>query len=229
MNVRRLLRTRPLPFRRPACGRPADRQRHSAAGVRFARQLGREPARVRTIRDPRDREHAGRAYRSGRDRPLDRAACEPGQRRPHRVLLPSTTFGDAWLAIPIVLALSTAVGLFNGFLVGVFRYQPVIATLGVLIALLGVNLKIMPTPLPNHRGLGRRDAGRSRPDPVGSDPDRASARRMGRAPADAVPPDALLRRRQCRDGVLRRCQRDIWSGYTPTRSAACLPASGGSH
>ena len=63
-------------------------------------------------------------------------------------LLPSTTFGSGWLAIPIVLLLSTAVGLFNGFLVGVLRYQPVIATLGVLIALLGVNLKILPTPLP---------------------------------------------------------------------------------
>ncbi len=67
-------------------------------------------------------------------------------------ILPSTTFGHAWLAIPTVLALSTAVGLFNGFLVGVFRYQPVIATLGVLIALLGVNLKIMPVPLPTTVG-----------------------------------------------------------------------------
>jgi ribose transport system permease protein len=61
-------------------------------------------------------------------------------------LLPSHTFGKAWLAIPIVLALSTAVGLANGFLVGVLRYQPVIATLGVLLVLLGVNLKIAPTP-----------------------------------------------------------------------------------
>jgi ribose transport system permease protein len=61
-------------------------------------------------------------------------------------LLPSATFRQAWLAIPIVLALSTAVGLINGVLVGVLRYQPVIATLGVLLVLLGVNLKIAPTP-----------------------------------------------------------------------------------
>jgi ribose transport system permease protein len=61
-------------------------------------------------------------------------------------LLPSATFRQAWLAIPIVLALSAAVGLANGFLVGVLRYQPVIATLGVLLVLLGVNLKIAPTP-----------------------------------------------------------------------------------
>jgi ribose transport system permease protein len=61
-------------------------------------------------------------------------------------MLPSATFKQAWLAIPIVLALSTAVGLLNGFLVGVLRYQPVIATLGVLLVLLGVNLRIAPTP-----------------------------------------------------------------------------------
>ncbi len=61
-------------------------------------------------------------------------------------LLPSHTVGKAWIAIPLVLALSTAVGLVNGFLVGVLRYQPVIATLGVLLVLLGVNLKIAPEP-----------------------------------------------------------------------------------
>jgi ribose transport system permease protein len=61
-------------------------------------------------------------------------------------LLPSATFRQAWLAIPIVLTLSTAVGLMNGFLVGVLRYQPVIATLGVLLVLLGVNLKLAPAP-----------------------------------------------------------------------------------
>jgi ribose transport system permease protein len=62
-------------------------------------------------------------------------------------LLPSHTFGQAWVAIPIVLALSTAVGLVNGFLVGVLRYQPVIATLGTLLVLLGVNLRLAPQPV----------------------------------------------------------------------------------
>ena len=67
-------------------------------------------------------------------------------------LLSSATWGDAWLAIPIVLAMSTAVGLFNGFLVGVLRYQPVIATLGMLLIFIGVNLKIAPQPIPAFSG-----------------------------------------------------------------------------
>jgi ribose transport system permease protein len=83
-------------------------------------------------------------------------------------LLPSTTFGHAWIAIPIVLALSTAVGLFNGFLVGVLRYQPVIATLGVLIALLGINLKILPTPLPTTSGWVTEMHGNLGPIPWGA-------------------------------------------------------------
>jgi ribose transport system permease protein len=67
-------------------------------------------------------------------------------------LLPSHTWGRAWLAVPVCLALSTAVGAFNGFLVGVLRYQPVIATLGMLLVLLGLNLKIAPQPVPAFGG-----------------------------------------------------------------------------
>jgi len=67
-------------------------------------------------------------------------------------LLPSHTWGRAWLAVPACLLLSTAVGAFNGFLVGVLRYQPVIATLGMLLVLLGVNLKIAPQPAPAFGG-----------------------------------------------------------------------------
>ena len=67
-------------------------------------------------------------------------------------LLSSATWGEPWLAIPIVLAMSTAVGLFNGFLIGVLRYQPVIATLGMLLIFIGVNLKIAPQPIPAFSG-----------------------------------------------------------------------------
>jgi ribose transport system permease protein len=53
--------------------------------------------------------------------------------------------------VPIVLALGTAIGLFNGFSVAVLRYQPVIATLCALFVIQGVNLKIVngaPAPAP---------------------------------------------------------------------------------
>lgn len=61
-------------------------------------------------------------------------------------LLDSPTLGRPWIAVPIVLALSTGVGLVNGVLVGVLRYQPVIATVGGLLVLLGLNLKLAPIP-----------------------------------------------------------------------------------
>ena len=229
MNVRRLLRTRSFLFAGLLAAVLLIAKHHSASGVRLARQLGREPDRVRTIRDPRDREHAGRAHRSGRDRPLDRAACEPGQRRPHRVH-------------PSVDDIRPRVARDPDRAGAEHRRRPVQRLPCRCLSLpAGHRHPRCPDrparrepedhagPAPSHRGVGRGDAGRSRPDPVGSDPDRASARRMGRAPADAVPPDALLRRRQCGDGVLRRCQRDIGPASSPTRSAACSPASGGLH
>ena len=61
-------------------------------------------------------------------------------------LLDSPTWSSPWLAIPIVLALSAGVGLVNGILVGVLRFQPVIATVGGLLVLLGLNLKLAPVP-----------------------------------------------------------------------------------
>ncbi|UGS34516.1 ABC transporter permease [Capillimicrobium parvum] len=56
---------------------------------------------------------------------------------PHDVAAP--------LAIAIVLAISTAIGLVNGFFVGVLRYPPVVATLCMFFVLQGVALKIAPT------------------------------------------------------------------------------------
>ncbi len=51
------------------------------------------------------------------------------------------------LAIPIVLLLGAAVGALNGVLVGVFRYEPVIATLCALFIVAGVDLKLAPRPV----------------------------------------------------------------------------------
>lgn len=57
-----------------------------------------------------------------------------------------TAFGSPWLAVPVLLLLGTAVGTFNGFLVAVVRYQPVIATLCALFVISGLNQKLVAIP-----------------------------------------------------------------------------------
>src|SRR5581483_2128418 len=54
--------------------------------------------------------------------------------------------GHPYLAIPLMLVIGGAIGAWNGFAVAVRRYQPVIATLCMLLVLLGVNLKIIDQP-----------------------------------------------------------------------------------
>jgi ribose transport system permease protein len=61
-------------------------------------------------------------------------------------LLPYGAWGDPWVAIPLVLAVGTAIGLANGLSVAVLRYQPVIATLCMLFVLQGINQKIAGAP-----------------------------------------------------------------------------------
>lgn len=61
-------------------------------------------------------------------------------------LLPHDPWGSAWLAIPLLLALGTAIGVVNGLSVAVLRYQPVIATLCMLFVLQGINQKIAGAP-----------------------------------------------------------------------------------
>jgi ribose transport system permease protein len=63
-------------------------------------------------------------------------------------LLPHSPWLHAWLAIPVMLAVTTAIGLFNGTLVAVFRYPPVVATVGMLLLLLGLNSRLVPYPVP---------------------------------------------------------------------------------
>lgn len=52
-----------------------------------------------------------------------------------------------WLALPILLAAGTVVGAANGWLVAVVRLQPIVATLGTYLVLMGANLWLLPTPL----------------------------------------------------------------------------------
>jgi ribose transport system permease protein len=62
---------------------------------------------------------------------------------------------SAWLCVPILLALGTAVGAINGALVAIGRLQPVIATLCGLFVLSGLAEKIAGVPkvaLPNWTG-----------------------------------------------------------------------------
>lgn len=62
-------------------------------------------------------------------------------------LIPHSPWSNWWLAIPVMLALSTAIGMFNGTLVAVFRYPPVVATVGMLLLLLGLNSRLVPFPV----------------------------------------------------------------------------------
>lgn len=55
--------------------------------------------------------------------------------------------GDAWIAIPLMLAMGTAVGLFNGIIIAHFRYPPVITTMSVNFILTGLALAIAPIPV----------------------------------------------------------------------------------
>jgi ribose transport system permease protein len=49
-------------------------------------------------------------------------------------------------AIPLVLLLSTGVGILNGLIIVGFRVQPVVATLSMYFVLLGVDLWVVPRP-----------------------------------------------------------------------------------
>ena len=61
------------------------------------------------------------------------------------VLLPHG-LGSIWVAVPIALALGAVAGAINGILVGVFRYQAVLATLCGLFVLTGIGLAVLAAP-----------------------------------------------------------------------------------
>ncbi len=54
---------------------------------------------------------------------------------------------DPYVAVPILLGIGALVGLVNGFLVAVVRLQPIVATLGTYLILVGWSLREMPEPV----------------------------------------------------------------------------------
>jgi ribose transport system permease protein len=67
------------------------------------------------------------------------------------VLIPHG-LGSIWVAVPIALALGALVGAINGILVGVFRYQAVLATLCGLFVLSGIGLAVLSAPASGTNG-----------------------------------------------------------------------------
>lgn len=62
------------------------------------------------------------------------------------VLLP-IGLGEWYVALPIMLLISTAIGTVTGLLVAVARLHPVVASLGVLFILVGLSITISKTPV----------------------------------------------------------------------------------
>jgi ribose transport system permease protein len=50
------------------------------------------------------------------------------------------------VAVLLCLAVGTAIGMVNGFLVAVIRLQPVVATIGTYLILAGLDVELLPTP-----------------------------------------------------------------------------------
>lgn len=82
------------------------------------------------------------------------------------VLLPHG-LGSFWVAVPIALGMGALVGLINGVLVGVFRYQAVLATLCGLFVLSGIGDAVLATPASGTSGWLTHLGGKIGPVPGG--------------------------------------------------------------
>ena len=100
---------------------------------------------ARAVRARRDGQHARDPGRRWRHRPVGRAADGPVNIVLVTGCLARTR--QPLIAIPILLVLGGLIGAVNGVLVGIVRYPPVIATLGVYFILGGINLRLAPDPV----------------------------------------------------------------------------------
>ena len=72
---------------------------------------------------------------------------------------------SGWVDLPLVLALGAGVGAINGVLVGVLRFQSIIATLCVFFILSGVDLQLGSSPDVTHHNWTSQLAGSVGPIP----------------------------------------------------------------
>lgn len=82
------------------------------------------------------------------------------------VLIPHG-LGSIWVALPIAIGLGALVGLINGVLVGVLRYQAVLATLCGLFVLGGIGLAVLSSPASGSTGWLTALGGKVGPVPGG--------------------------------------------------------------
>lgn len=61
-------------------------------------------------------------------------------------LLTSPHLSSPWIAIPLVLLMTTAIGLFNGLVITLFRVPAVVTTVGMLLLLTGLVTRLAPNP-----------------------------------------------------------------------------------
>lgn len=71
----------------------------------------------------------------------------------------SGLIGSPLLAVPVLLAVGTAVGVVNGLSVSILRFPPVITTLCTFFVLTGANLALAPIPQPSDSSWTGRLAG----------------------------------------------------------------------
>lgn len=62
------------------------------------------------------------------------------------VLIGRMGMESPFIVIPAAILMGAAVGLFNGFLAAIVRIQPIVATLGTYLILLGLTVTIVPAP-----------------------------------------------------------------------------------
>jgi len=62
------------------------------------------------------------------------------------VLINGAGIDSPFILVPVAILVGAAIGLVNGFLAAVVRIQPIVATLGTYLVLLGLTLAIVPSP-----------------------------------------------------------------------------------
>lgn len=63
------------------------------------------------------------------------------------LLLPSQLLDGPVMGITAALVIGLGIGALNGVLVAVLRYQPIIATLCAMLILIGINIRLAPSPM----------------------------------------------------------------------------------